>query len=69
METKAVPTVTFCTVPFRTLATVRKDTLGLPDLPIIFLPHPMMTKTKAEIDTLADEVFEEVVQKLTEQAT
>lgn len=68
IETQAVPTVTFCTHPFRTLAQVRRETLGLPDLPIIFLPHPMMTKTQAEIEQLADQVFQEVLQKLTEQA-
>ncbi len=67
IETYAVPTVTFCTQPFRTLAQVRRDTLGLPQLPIVFLPHPMMTKTQVEIEGLVDQVFQEVVQKLTEQ--
>ncbi len=67
IETHAVPTVTFCTNPFRTLAQVRRETLGLPQLPIVFLPHPMMTKNKAEIDQLVEEVFQDVVQKLTEQ--
>ncbi len=69
MESKAVPTVTFCTVPFKTLATVRRETLGLPDMPIVFLPHPMMTKSQGEIEQLAEQFLEEVVQKLTEQAT
>ena len=69
IETNAVPTVTFCTQPFRTLAQVRRDSLGLPQLPIVFLPHPMMTKSQAEIEGIVDQVFQEVVQKLTEPTT
>lgn len=65
IETQGVPTFTFCTLPFRTLAQVRRESLGLPDLPVLFLPHPMMTKTTAEIEQLADQVVEEVVQSLT----
>ncbi len=68
LEMKALPTVTFCTVPFKGLATVRRASLGLPDLPLIFLPHPMMTKTPAEVEQLADGVVAEVVQYLTGQA-
>ncbi len=68
LEMKAVPTVTFCTVPFKGLSTVRRTSLGLPDLPLIFLPHPMMTKTQAEVEQLADGVLDEVVQYLTGQA-
>jgi len=67
MEMKGVPTVTFCTQPFRTLATVRRESLGLPDLQIVFLPHPMMTRTAAQVGELADQFLEEVVQKLTAQ--
>jgi hypothetical protein len=66
IETHAVPTVTFCTHPFRTLATVRSETLGLRGLPIVYLPHPMMTKSAAEIEQLAGEVVDEVVKHLTE---
>ena len=65
IETQAVPTFTFCTHPFRTLAQVRRESLGLPDLPVLFLPHPMMTKTPAQIEQLADDVVAEVVQSLT----
>lgn len=65
IETHGVPTITFCTHPFRTLAQVRRSSLGLPELPLVFLPHPMMTKTPAEIEQLADQVLDEVVQRLT----
>ena len=65
IETHAVPTVTFCTQPFRTLAQLRREALGLPTLPVVLLPHPMMTRTAAEIDQLVDQVIDEVVRKLT----
>jgi len=65
LEMKALPTVTFCTQPFRQLATVRRASLGLPELPLIFLPHPMMTKTADEVGRLADAALAEVVQHLT----
>ncbi len=67
VETQKIPTVTFCTQPFRTLATVRKDSLGLRDLPIVYLPHPMMTKSAAEIEALAEQVLGEVVDLLTKE--
>jgi hypothetical protein len=66
IETLGIPTVTLCTQPFRTLSTARKNSLGLPDLQIVYLPHPMMTRSPAEIEKLADEVFAEVKKDLTE---
>ncbi|HYF18440.1 MAG TPA: hypothetical protein VEA40_11285 [Ramlibacter sp.] len=67
IETHGVPTVTFCTHPFRTLSTVRKEALGLPALPIVWLPHPMMTRSPAEIEQFADQVLDEVVRILTQE--
>ena len=64
IETQAVPTVTFCTHPFRTLALMRRSSLGLANLPIVWLPHPMMNKTPAEIEELADQVLDETVRLL-----
>jgi hypothetical protein len=61
LELKSIPTVTFCTTPFRTLVQTRRATLGLPDLPVVFLPHPMMTRTQAQLEALADKVMDEVV--------
>ena len=57
--------MTLCTPPFRTLAQRRRETLGLPDQPVVFLPHPMMTRTPAEIEEIADQALDEVVKSLT----
>jgi hypothetical protein len=59
-----VATVTFCTPPFRTLAQRRREALGLPDLRLVFLPHPMMTRTAEEIERIALEVVDEVAAHL-----
>ena len=48
------------TPPFRVLAQRRSEALKLPALPVVFLPHPMMTRTPEEIETIADQVVDEV---------
>jgi len=64
-----VPTITFCTTSFRPLVTVRRESLGLPNLPIVFLPHPIMNKSPEQIDALVDGVFQQVVDQLTGKTT
>jgi hypothetical protein len=54
-----------CTPPFRTLAFRRRESLGMPEQPVVFLPHPMMTRTPAEIEAIADQALDEVVKSLT----
>jgi hypothetical protein len=57
--------VTLCTPPFRALSFRRRESLGLAALPVVFLPHPMMTRTPGEIEEIADQALDEVVQSLT----
>jgi predicted dienelactone hydrolase len=59
-----VPTVTFVTSPFRTLANNRRKALGLSDMPVVFLPHPLASRSQDEIEGMADEAIDEVVQVL-----
>jgi hypothetical protein len=56
--------VALCTPPFRALSFRRRESLGLAELPVIFLPHPMMTRTSGEIEEIADEALKEIVQSL-----
>lgn len=60
-----MPTVTFCTEPFQTLARSRLRALGLPGLPVFFLPHPIMPRTPAEIEQLAAQYLDRVIGALT----
>ena len=54
-----------CTTPFRGLSEARRKSLGRPDLPVVYLPHPMMTRTPAEIGRIADEFVDEIGRLLT----
>jgi hypothetical protein len=65
IELQGIPTVTFCTVPFRVLVDARLKFLGLPDMPVVYLPHPMMTRSAEEIGEMADLVLQDVVRGLT----
>ena len=57
--------MTLCTPPFRALTERRREALGAPDQPVVFLPHPMVTRTPAEIEEIADKALDEVVKFLT----
>lgn len=60
-----MPTVTFCTPPFKLLVFRMREFLKMPDLPVVFLPHPMQTRSPAEIEAIADATVDEVAQALT----
>ena len=47
--------MTFATHPFRGIVTARAKAFGLPDLPVIYLEHPLMTRSPGEIAAIADE--------------
>ena len=51
-----------CTPPFQTLSFRRRESLGLASLPVLFLPHPMMTRTPAEIEEIAEAMYALVAQ-------
>ena len=55
------------TPPFRTLAQRRLEALQLPALPRVFLPHPMSIRTAEEIETIADQVVDEVARAFLQQ--
>lgn len=58
---KGVRTVTFVSPPFRVLALRRCESLGLPELPLVWVVHPMMNLQAAEIEALADRILPEVM--------
>ena len=51
------------------LATRRREMLRLPDLPLVFLPHPMMIRTADEIASIADDVVATVARTFTHSAS
>jgi hypothetical protein len=58
------PTVTLVSEPFKKLIHVEAEALGIPDLPVLTVPHPVATRTDAELTKWADGLFESVVKSL-----
>ncbi len=52
----------FCTEPFATMAKLEAMGMGLPELPIVVTPHPLMTRTQAELRGMAEALLPRVVE-------
>ena len=65
LEKLGVPTVTVCTDAFTTLAREESRNLGLPDLPLAIIKHPLGGESEAAVKQLAAGAVEQVVQGLT----
>jgi hypothetical protein len=60
-----VPTVTICTDAFVGLAREEAKNLGMPDLPLVIIKHPIGGESTAVIDQRAEEALPQVVAALT----
>lgn len=65
MEKLNKPTVTICTDRFRSVAEVASRSLGMPGLPLVFVPHPLAGLKAAEVQGKADAVLDQIIQALT----
>ena len=68
MERRGVPAVSFCTDSFAPLASTEARGMGLGGLPLMVVPHPNATRTPEELDRLAAQVLDDVVEGLTRPA-
>lgn len=66
LERLGIPTLTVITEPFQGLATEFALRLGMPAIPIATLPHPVASRTSADLQTLASRVAPVVLQALTQ---
>lgn len=60
-----IPTVTVVTEEFKQLAETAAQGLGYPDLPMVVVPHPFATLPIEDVERLAEEKFQEIIQKVT----
>ncbi len=60
-----MPTVTVCTDAFTGLAREESRNLGLPDLRLAIIKHPLGGESEAAVKQLAATALEQVVQGLT----
>ena len=64
MERRGVPTVTFVSDAFHAFAKVRAKGLGMPDLRLVVVPHPLADRPKDEVAQLALARIDEVIAAL-----
>jgi hypothetical protein len=65
LERRGIPTAAVGTEPFADEALEQARVLGMPDVRMVFVPHPVQLLSDAELAALADGVLEEIVARLT----
>jgi len=67
-EDQGRPTATIATTEFVHAARAQAEALGLPAFRVVALQHPIQPLTEAEVRTLADKAWDEIVERLTRQS-
>ena len=67
LEKRGVPTVTLCTDAFAGLAREESKNLGMPDLPIVIIKHPLGGATAEQVKLRSREALQQVVDALTRE--
>ena len=58
--------MTICSNRFETLARATATGLGMPDLPLVILPHPVGGISAEEVIAKADGILDKVIARLVE---
>jgi hypothetical protein len=64
LERRGIPTAVVGTEPFVDEALEQALVLGMPDLRIVTVPHPVQLLTREGVQALADAAFADVVARL-----
>jgi hypothetical protein len=64
LERRGIPTAVVGTEPFIDEAIEQAHVLGMPDLRIVTVPHPVQLLTREQVEELADRALDEVVARL-----
>jgi hypothetical protein len=65
LEATGIPTAGVATEPFLDEALEQARLLGMPDCRMVLVPHPVQLLELAQLQALADGVFDEIVVRLT----
>lgn len=68
LEQRGIPTVTVVTSVFTSLAEEQARVLGVPDLSVVVVGHPVATLSADEVAAMADRAYDQIVSSLTAQA-
>ena len=63
-EKAGIPVAAFATTEFANAARAQAEALGMPDLSLIFVEHPIQPLLEAEVHQRADAVFGQLLAKL-----
>ena len=63
-EDVGVPAVSVATTAFEPLVKMKRVQIGRPELPVIYIPHPLSSRTGDDVERIADESVEEVARAL-----
>jgi hypothetical protein len=64
LDRAGIPAATICTDHFVATGQATAALWGVPDYPVIYMPHPLSTLTDAEIQAAAHHLAEQVVRVL-----
>jgi hypothetical protein len=64
LERRGIPTVGIGTIPFADEALEQARLLGMPDLRMLLVAHPVQLLEPDELDALADDVFDRLLHQL-----
>ncbi len=65
LERRGIATAAIGTEPFEDEAREQARVLGMPDLRMVFVPHPVQLLSDDELAALADAALPEIVRRLT----
>lgn len=65
LERRGIPTAAVGTEPFLDEALEQARVLGMPDVRLVLVPHPVQLLSDGALDALADGALEEVTARLT----
>ena len=65
LERRGIPTAGIGTEPFVDEALEQARVLGMPDLRLVYVPHPVQLLEDEEVHALADRALDAVVERLT----
>lgn len=60
LDGRGIPGVSIVTAEFTDAVDVQSRALGF-DPAVLYVPHPIQNRTKAEIETIADQAFDKVM--------
>lgn len=64
LDRAGIPAATLCTDHFVTTSQATASVWGVPDYPVIYMPHPLSALSDAEIQAQAQRFVEQVVSVL-----